>query len=96
LAFLGALRHTGHSASVRAVLLAVEAGKASNHRPPEHDQHKLHALTDPHLWSAYWIGAYLVLGKKSVLSDVYVVGVIDKPLSGWLAGPLKDVRLGVG
>jgi hypothetical protein len=37
-----------------------------------------------------------VLGKKSVLSDVYVVGVIDKPLSGWLAGPLKDVRLGVG
>ena len=40
--------------------------KATNHQPPEHDQHKLHALTDPHLWFAYWIGVYLVLGKKSV------------------------------
>ena len=52
-------------------------------------------MTDPHLWFAYWIGVYLVLGKKSVVSDVYVGGVIDGPLSAWLAGRLKDVRLGL-
>jgi hypothetical protein len=53
--------------------------------------HKLQALTDPHLWFAYWIGVYLVLGKKSVVSDVYVGGVIDVPLSAWLAGRLKEM-----
>jgi hypothetical protein len=35
-----------------------------------------------------------VLGKKSVVSDVYVGGVIDGPLSRWLAERLKDVGLG--
>jgi hypothetical protein len=85
-----------HQREIPNNLLAVEVRKASNHQPPEHDHHKLRALTDPHLWFAYWIGLYLVLGKKSVVSDVYVAGVIDKPLSGWLAGRLKDVRLGVG
>ena len=29
-------------------------------------------MTDPHLWFAYWIGLFLVLGKTSVVSDVYV------------------------
>ena len=37
-------------------MLAIELRKASNHQPPEHDQHKLRALTDPHLWFAYRIG----------------------------------------
>ena len=57
---------------------------------------ELRALTDAHLWFAYWIGVYLVLGKKSVVSDVYVGGVIDGPLSNWLSRRLKDVRLGIG
>jgi hypothetical protein len=55
-----------------------------NHQPPEHDRHKLRALTHPHLWFACWIGLFLVLGKKSVVSDVYVGTVIDKSLSAWL------------
>src|SRR5216683_1952592 len=67
-----------------------------DHQPPEHDQHKLRALTDPHLWFAYWIGVYLVLGKNSVVSDVYVGGVIDQPLSGWFSRRLKDAGLGLG
>ena len=85
-----------HQRGIPNNLLAIEVRKAANHQPPEHDQHKLCALTDPHLWFAYWIGVYLVLGKKSVVSDVYVGGVIDKPLSAWLAGRLKEVGLGPG
>jgi hypothetical protein len=85
-----------HQREIPNNLLAIEVRKASNHQPPDHDRHKLRALTDPHLWFAYWIGVYLVLGKKSVVSDVYVGGVIDGPLSAWLAGRLKDMRLGVG
>jgi hypothetical protein len=38
-------------------------------------------MTDPHLWFAYGIGVYLVLGKRSVMSDAYAGGVIDGPLS---------------
>ena len=83
-----------HQREIPNNLLAIEVRKASNHQPPEHDQHKLRALTDPHLWFAYWIGVYLVLGKKSVVSDVYVGGVIDQPASGWLSQRLKDVGLG--
>ena len=85
-----------HQRDIPNNLLAIEVRKASNHQPPEHDQHKLQALTDPHLWFAYWIGIFLVLGKTSVVSDVYVGGVIDKALSAWLAGQLKDVGLGLG
>ena len=84
-----------HQREIPNNLLAIEIRKASNHQPPDHDRHKLQAMTDPHLWFAYWIGLYLVLGKKSVVSDVYVGGVIDGPLSAWLAGRLKDVRLGL-
>ena len=83
-----------HQREIPNNLLAIEVRKAANHQPPEHDRHKLRALTDPHLWFAYWIGVYLVLGKKSVVSDVYVGGVIDGPLSVWLAGRLKDAGLG--
>jgi hypothetical protein len=36
-----------------------------------------------------------VLGKNSVVSDVYTGGVIDQPLSAWLAGRLKEVGLGL-
>jgi hypothetical protein len=85
-----------HQREIPNNLLAIEVRKASNHQPPEHDQHKLRALTDPHLWFAYWIGVYLVLGKKSVVSDVYVGGVVDQPASGWLSQRLKDVGLGLG
>jgi hypothetical protein len=85
-----------HQRAIPNNLLAIEVRKAANHQPPEHDQHKLRALTDPHLWFAYWIGVYLVLGKSSVVSDVYTGGVIDQALSNWLAERIKDAGLGVG
>jgi len=85
-----------HQREIPNNLLAIEVRKASNHQPPDHDRHKLRALTDPHLWFAYGIGVYLVLGKKSVVSDVYVGGVIDGPSSAWLAGRLREVGLGLG
>jgi len=83
-----------HQREIPNNLLAIEVRKASNHQPPEHDRHKLRALTDPHLWFAYWIGVYLVLGKHSAVSDVYVGGVLDQPLSRWFAQRLKDTGLG--
>ena len=85
-----------HQREIPNNLLAIEVRKATNHQPPEHDRHKLQALTDPHLWFAYWIGVFLVLGKKSVVSDVYVGGVVDQSLSAWLAGRLREAGLGVG
>ena len=53
-----------HQREIPNNLLAIEVRKTSNHQPPEHDRHKLQALTDPHLWFAYAIGVYLVLGKE--------------------------------
>jgi hypothetical protein len=85
-----------HQREIPNNLLAVEVRKAANHQPPEHDQHKLRALTDPHLWFAYWIGVYLVLGRKSVVSDVYRGGVIDQPMSLWFSRRLQDEGLGMG
>jgi hypothetical protein len=82
-----------HRRAVPENLLAIEVRKATNHHPPDHDQHKLRALTDPHLWFAYRIGLYLVLGRKSAASDVYVGGAIDRPLSDWLAARLKEAGL---
>jgi hypothetical protein len=82
-----------HQRAIPNNLLAIEVRKAANHQSPEHDRHKLRALTDPHLWFAYWIGLFLVLGKTSVVSDVYVGGVIDKTMSAWLAGRLKESGL---
>ena len=82
-----------HQRDIPNNLLAVEVRKAGNHQPPEHDRHKLSALTDPHLGFAYWIGVWLVLGWKSVVSDVYVAGVIDHQLSAWLAGRLREAGL---
>ena len=83
-----------HQREIPNNLIAIEVRKTSNHQPPEHDRHKLRALTDPHLWFAYWIGVYLVLGQKSVVSDVYVAGGIDQSLSDWLVERLRAGGLG--
>ena len=84
-----------HQREIPNNLLAIEVRKATNHQPPEHDQHKLRGLTDPHLWFAYRIGVLVILGKKGVTaSEVYVGGVLDQPLSGWLAQQFSDVSLG--
>src|SRR4051794_3012074 len=45
-----------HRRDVPENLLAIEVRKAGNHQPPDHDRHKLCAMTDPHLWFAYQIG----------------------------------------
>ena len=86
-----------HQREIPNNLVAIEVRKASNHQPPEHDQHKLRTLTDPHVWFAYWIGVLLTLARKNVTaSEVYVGGVVNRPLSAWLAGRLKDAGLGAG
>jgi hypothetical protein len=83
-----------HRRAVPENLLAVEVRKASNHQPIEHDHHKLRGLTDPHVWFAYRLGVLLVLAKGAVkTSDVYLGGTIDRDLSVWLAGRLRDTGL---
>src|SRR3954471_20241064 len=73
-----------HQREIPNNLLAIEIRKSGNHKLLEHDQHKLRALTDPHLWFAYWIGLHLSLGKKRVtMSEVYTSGVLDPALSSW-------------
>jgi hypothetical protein len=86
-----------HQREIPNNLLAVEVRKASNHQPVEHDQHKLQALTDPHLWFAYRVGVLLMLGKTAVTSsEVYIGGAMDPALSGSFAQQLKDVGLEAG
>src|SRR4030081_2072755 len=86
-----------HQRAIPNNLLAVEVRKSANHQPLEHDQHKLRALTDPHLWFAYWIGVLLTLDKKQVtVTEVYTSGVFDQALSVWFAGRLKDAGLSAG
>ncbi|CAN7687736.1 hypothetical protein LJR220_006621 [Bradyrhizobium sp. LjRoot220] len=86
-----------HQRDIPNNLLAVEVRKSTNHQPLEHDQHKLRALTDPHLWFAYWIGVFVTLGRKQVtMSEVYSGGVIDPVLSIWFAERLKDTGLRAG
>jgi hypothetical protein len=86
-----------HQRAIPNNLLAIEVRKANNHQPQEHDQHKLRALTDPHLWFAYWIGVLVTLGRKNVASsEVYVGGKVDQALSAWFAEHLKDAGLGTG
>ena len=78
-------------------LLAVEVRKATNHQPIDHDQHKLRGMTDPHLWFAYRIGVLLVLARGKVKSsDVYLGGAIDRELSDWFAGRLRETGLSAG
>jgi hypothetical protein len=84
-----------HHRAIPENLLAIEVRKASNHQPPEHDQHKLRGLTDPYLWFAYRIGVLLTLGKNNVVSsEVYLGGVVDGALSFWFSGRLKEAGLG--
>ena len=86
-----------HQRAIPNNLLAVEVRKSANHQPLDHDQHKLRALTDPHLWFAYWIGVLLTLDKKQVAaSEVYTSGAFDQSLSGWFAGRLRDAGLRAG
>jgi hypothetical protein len=86
-----------HQRAIPNNLLAIEVRKAANHQSVEHDQHKLRTLTDPHLWFAYWIGVLVTLAKKNVASsEIYVGGKLDRPLSAWFAGRLKDTGLGAG
>ncbi len=83
-----------HQRDIPNNLLAIEVRKASNHQPMEHDQHKLKALTDPHLWFAFSIGVFVTLAKKNVtFSEVYVGGVIERPISVWFAERLKEAGL---
>lgn len=84
-----------HQRGIPINLLAIEVRKASNHQPLEHDQHKLRAMTDPHLWFAYRIGVLLILGRNNVsAAEVYVGGAIEPALTAWLAGRLKEAGLG--
>jgi len=53
-----------HRRAIPENLLAIEVRKATNHQPPEHDEHKLRGLTDPHIWFAYRIGVFLTFGKN--------------------------------
>jgi hypothetical protein len=86
-----------HQRGIPNNLLAIEVRKSANHQPLEHDQHKLRALTDPHLWFAYWIGVLLTLDKTQVTkSEVYTSGVLDQALSVWFAARLKDAGLSAG
>jgi hypothetical protein len=84
-----------HRRSIPENLLAVEVRKEINHQPAEHDHHKLRGLTDPHVWFAYRLGVFLILGKSQVKeSSVYLGGMIEPALSNWFAGRLRDIGLG--
>jgi hypothetical protein len=84
-----------HQREIPNNLLAIEVRKQSNHQSIEHDAQKLSALTDPHLWFAYWIGVLVTLGKNAVTSSqVYVAGEPAEGLSRFLSQRLKDADLG--
>jgi hypothetical protein len=84
-----------HHRAIPENLLAIEVRKASNHQPPEHDRHKLCALTDPHFWFAYRIGVYLSLARKGVAaSEIYLGGELDHALSDWFYSRLKQQESG--
>lgn len=83
-----------HQRDIPNNLLAIEVRKATNHQPIEHDQHKLQALTDPHLWFAYAIGVMVTLTTRNLThSEVYVGGRFDPAMSIWFAGRLKEAGL---
>jgi len=83
-----------HQREIPNNLLAIEIRKASNHTPLEHDEHKLRALTDVHVWFPFWIGVLLVLDKPGVtLSDVYFGGAPDPALAVWFAKQLGEADL---
>ena len=83
-----------HQRAIPNNLLAVEIRKASNHQSLEHDQQKLKAMTDPHVWFAYWIGVLLVLARhNATLAEVYVGGVLDRSTTVWFAERLRETGL---
>ena len=83
-----------HQREIPNNLLAIELRKAANHQPIEHDQHKLQALTDPHIWFAYAIGTMLTLARKGIShSEVYVGGKADPAMTLWFSLRLKEVGL---
>jgi len=83
-----------HQRDVPNNLLTIEVRKASNHQPVEHDQQKLRALTDPHLWFAYAAGVLLTLARKNVThSEIYAGGRRDEPMTNWFAERLKEAGL---
>jgi hypothetical protein len=86
---------TVHQRDVPNNLVALEIRKDTNHQPVEHDRQKLRALTNPHIWFAYWIGALVTLGRNAVTSsEVYVAGKHDEGLSLALAQRLKEAGIG--
>ena len=83
-----------HQRDIPNNLLAIELRKASNHQPIEHDQNKLKALTDPHLWFAYSIGVLVTLSAKHVThSEVYTSGAIDPHATIWFSHQLSEAGL---
>lgn len=82
-----------HQRQTPRCLLAIEVRKAGNHQPVEHDRRKLQAMTDPHVWFAYWIGLLLTLARTSVASEVYVGGAVDRAMSLWFAERLRQAGL---
>jgi hypothetical protein len=83
-----------HRRSIPKNLLALDVRKATNHQPLDHDRHKLRALTDPHLWFAFWIGTLLRLATTNVAgAEVYVGGELDRALTDWFAERLKQAGL---
>ncbi len=84
-----------HQREIPNNLLAIEVRKASNHQPIEHDQHKLKAMTDPHIWFAYWIGVLVTLSKRKIEAcEVYTAGKLEPELTRWLAARLSETGLG--
>jgi len=83
-----------HRRDIPNNLLAIEVRKATNLQPIGHDQHKLQAMTDPHLWFAFSMGVFVTLAKRNVsFSEVYVGGAIERPASIWFAERLKETGL---
>jgi hypothetical protein len=83
-----------HRRAVPDNLLALEVRKAANYQPVAHDRHKLMALTDPHLWFAYWIGVLVILGRTGVTGvEVYAGARLEPALSAWFATRLQQAGL---
>lgn len=83
-----------HRRAVPDNLLALEVRKDANHQPVAHERHKLMALTDPHLWFAYWIGVLVILGRTGVAgAEIYAGARLEPTLSAWFATRLQQAGL---
>lgn len=84
-----------HQRAIPNNLIAIEVRKENNHQSIEHDEQKLIALTDPHLWFAYWIGVLLTLGKSAATAaEVFVAGKREEELSRFLLRRLRASGIG--